>query len=50
MATQSSILAWEVPGERSLVGYSLWGHKRVGHDLTTKQQPPTQLPECAFKM
>ena len=22
-------------GQRSLVGYSLWGHKRVGHDLAT---------------
>ena len=27
MAVHSSILAW-----RSLVGYSPWGHKRVGHD------------------
>ena len=25
-------------GQRSLVGYSPWGHKRVGHDLGTKQQ------------
>ena len=25
-------------GQRSLAGYSLWGHKRVGHDLVTKQQ------------
>ena len=24
-------------GQRNLVGYSLWGHKRVGHDLATKQ-------------
>ena len=24
--------------QRSLVGYSPWGHKRVGHDLATKQQ------------
>ena len=24
--------------QRSLVGYSPWGHKRVGHDLITKQQ------------
>ena len=36
MATYSSILAWEItwteePG-------SLWGPKRVGHDLATKQQ------------
>ena len=25
-------------GERSLVGYSPWGRKRVRHDLVTKQQ------------
>ena len=27
MATHSSILAGEFHGQRSLVGYSLWGHK-----------------------
>ena len=26
MASHSSILAWEIPWTRSLVGYSLWGH------------------------
>ena len=25
-------------GQRSLAGYSPWGHKRVQHDLVTKQQ------------
>ena len=25
--------------QRILAGYSPWGHKRVGHDLVTKQQP-----------
>ena len=25
-------------GQRSLVGYSPWGHKRVRHDLATEQQ------------
>ena len=25
-------------GQRSLWGYSPWGHKRVGHTWTTKQQ------------
>ena len=25
-------------GQRSLVGYSPWGHKRVGYNLATKQQ------------
>ena len=27
MATHSSILAWRIPGQRSLVGYSPWGRK-----------------------
>ena len=39
MATQSSLLAWEIYRQRSLAGYSPWGHKTVRHDLTTKQQP-----------
>jgi len=38
MATHSSILAWEIPGERSLTVNSPWGCKRVRHDLVTKQQ------------
>ena len=39
MATHSSILAWEIPmDKKSLAGYSSWGHKRVGHELATKQQ------------
>ena len=32
MATHSSILAWEILGQRSLVGYSPWGLKEL--DLT----------------
>ena len=32
MATHSSILAWESHGQRSLAGYSPWGHK--GSDTT----------------
>ena len=28
MATQSSILAWKIPGQRSLAGYSPWGRKQ----------------------
>ena len=27
MTTHSSSLAWEIHGQRSLVGYTLWGHK-----------------------
>ena len=27
MAIHSSILAWRIHGQRSLVGYSPWGHK-----------------------
>ena len=29
MATHSSLLAWSIPGKRSLVGYSPWGHKEL---------------------
>ena len=32
MATYSSILAWKIHGQRSLVGYSPWGHQEL--DLT----------------
>ena len=32
MATHSSTLAWKIPGQRSLVGYSQWDHKEL--DMT----------------
>ena len=32
MATRSVFLPGESHGQRSLVGYSPWGCKRVGHD------------------
>ena len=38
MATPSSVIAWEIHGQRSLVGYNPWDHKRVGHNLVSKQQ------------
>ena len=28
-ATHSSILAWRIHGQRSVVGYSPWGHKEL---------------------
>ena len=34
MATHSSILSWEIPTERSLVGYSPWG----GRELDTMKR------------
>ena len=37
IATHSRVLAWEIP-QRNLVGYSPWGHKRVGHDLGMKNK------------
>ena len=36
-ASHSSILAWKTHGQRSLVGYGLWGH-RVRHDLAAEQK------------
>ena len=47
MATQSGILAWEIPWTEDLVGYSPWGCKRVRHDLVTKQQ---QMCVCVCKV
>ena len=38
MATHCNILAQEI-GQRGLVGFSPWGHKRVQHDLVTKPTP-----------
>ena len=38
MAIRSSILAWKSHGQRSLAGYSPWGHERVKYDLATKEQ------------
>ena len=37
MATCSSILAWRIPWTEELVGHSPLGHKKVRHDLVTKQ-------------
>jgi len=39
----SVFLPGESQGQRSLVGYSLWGCKRVRHDLATKQQQQCRL-------
>ena len=37
-ATPSRIFAWDISWTEGPAGYSLCGLKRVGHDLTTKQQ------------
>ena len=29
MTTHSSILAWRIPGQRSLADYSAWSHKEL---------------------
>ena len=39
METHASVLAWEIHGQESLMGYSAWGCKRVRHNLATKQPP-----------
>ena len=40
MKTTSIFLPGKSHGQRRLVGYSPWGHKRLGHILATKQQQP----------
>ena len=43
MATQSSILTWEIPWVAgSLAGYSPWDRKRVGHNLATNSNKKPQ--------
>ena len=32
-------------GQRSLVGYSLWGYKSVRHNLVTKQEQQQHIPQ-----
>ena len=46
MATHSSILAWNTPhGQRSLVGYSPWGHKE---SLLLRVQLLSEQPMTSF--
>ena len=42
-----AFLPGESHGQESLVGWSPWGHKRVGHDTETKQQKASYLPNTA---
>ena len=39
------LVCWpgESHGQRSLAGYSPWGHKRVGFDLATKHQVHSRI-------
>ena len=39
-------LPWKPHGQRSLAGYSPWGHQRVRHDLVTKRQQQIHVCEC----
>ena len=45
MASHSSILAWGIPWQRILVGYSPWGHKESD---TTEQFPHSLLSKISF--
>ena len=44
VTTHSGILAWTIHGQRSLVGHSPLGCKRVVHDLATKLQGTSWPP------
>ena len=37
-ATHSSTLAWEIPRTEEPGRFSPWDHKRIGHNLATKQK------------
>ena len=42
MATQSGILAWEIPWTENLVGYSPWGCKEL--DMTQQLNNESHFP------
>ena len=44
------VLPGKSHGQRSLVGYSPWGRKRVRNDLVTKQQQKVTLQNDAFRL
>ena len=44
MATHSSILAWTIHGQRTLVGYSPWGRKES--DTTERTALNTYITVC----
>ena len=45
MATHSNILAWENSRQRSLAGYSPWGHKESDMIEDSTQTSPSNLPD-----
>ena len=48
IATHSSILAWKIPGQRSLADYSSWGRKEL--DTTDRAHSPERcLPYTQMK-
>ena len=47
MATDSSILAWEIPWTEETGGLQYIASQRVGHDLVTKQQQNIGLSPCS---
>ena len=46
MATDSNILAWEIPWTEEPGGLQSMGSQRVGHDLVTKQQQQQQIRQA----
>ena len=44
MATQSSILAWEIPPTKESGGLQSMGSQKGGHNLVTKHQQQQQCP------
>ena len=55
MATHSCILAWESHGQRSLEGYSPWGHKesdtteKLSNNFMAADSPEVGMVEAPFQ-
>ena len=49
MATHSSILAWKIPWQKSLVGYSPWGRKELDTPDTQREMVTNQQAKQLVK-
>ena len=54
IATHSSILAWRIQGQRSLVSYSPWGHKESDPteetNINTMPRPPAPISQVVMTL
>ena len=47
---ETLVSCWEIPWTEEPGGYSPWGHKRVGHNLMTKQQSQKSKGSSEYRL